>query len=309
MAGHPIERRPDIRIGPVEGQATQPLDDFITTLDRLGVPPTNVWPLPPPQQADVRWLKSFVGDHAQSRSNSKFAGGAFFSNASASASVFHPHLAAALVKGYTQRGDTIVDPFAGGGTRAVVAAALGRRYVGTELRQEEAERVQQRLAADNLQGLAKVHVADAASFDWPIASSAAALITCPPYWQLEKYSSDTADLSAAPLYEDYLRRLRSVLIQARRALKPDALVVIVAAEIRHPTTRELLDLPGDIIRLAQRSMRAWLADRITVTAGSSLQLSRSASRFDRTRLTLPVSETVIVLQLGRSRGDKSLTLR
>ena len=59
-------------------------------------------------------------------------------------SVFDPVLTEILIRWYSGKGGTILDPFAGGSVRGVVAATLGRKYTGVELRSEqvEANRVQ-----------------------------------------------------------------------------------------------------------------------------------------------------------------------
>ena len=46
---------------------------------------------------------------------------------------FHPPVARALIEQFTEKGDTIVDPFCGSGTLMVEAAVLGRSAVGTDV--------------------------------------------------------------------------------------------------------------------------------------------------------------------------------
>lgn len=52
-----------------------------------------------------------------------------------------------LLKAYTNTGDRVLDPFAGSGTTAVVAAALGRSCVTVDVSAANCESVRQRLAA------------------------------------------------------------------------------------------------------------------------------------------------------------------
>ena len=53
-----------------------------------------------------------------------------------------------LIMAYSQMGDIVLDPFAGSGTTAVAAAALGRRYIGIELVPKYAAIARERLARE-----------------------------------------------------------------------------------------------------------------------------------------------------------------
>jgi adenine-specific DNA-methyltransferase len=50
-----------------------------------------------------------------------------------------------LILAYTEKGDIVLDPFAGSGTTAVAAKTLGRRYIGIELDPTSAAKAQERL--------------------------------------------------------------------------------------------------------------------------------------------------------------------
>jgi hypothetical protein len=54
-------------------------------------------------------------------------------------SIFDPVLAELAYRWWCPLGGTILDPFAGGSVRGIVAAKVGRQYVGGELRSEQVE--------------------------------------------------------------------------------------------------------------------------------------------------------------------------
>lgn len=54
-------------------------------------------------------------------------------------SIFDPVLCEIAYRWWSAPGQLILDPFAGGSVRGIVAAALGRRYVGVDLRPEQVE--------------------------------------------------------------------------------------------------------------------------------------------------------------------------
>lgn len=63
--------------------------------------------------------------------------GEWASGASTGTSIFDPVLCELAYRWFAPPGGVVLDPFAGGSVRGIVAAALGRRYVGVELRGEQ----------------------------------------------------------------------------------------------------------------------------------------------------------------------------
>ena len=57
--------------------------------------------------------------------------------ASTGTSIFDPVLCEIAYRWFCPPGGTVLDPFAGGSVRGIVASRLGRRYVGIELRAEQ----------------------------------------------------------------------------------------------------------------------------------------------------------------------------
>ena len=60
--------------------------------------------------------------------------------------VFPPDLIEPCIKAGSEEGDTVLDPFMGSGTTAVVSKSLGRHYIGCELHEEYGKLIQKRLS-------------------------------------------------------------------------------------------------------------------------------------------------------------------
>jgi len=186
-----------------------PPDPFVTAKERYGVWPTTVWPLDA-QGREMQELKSLVGDDGRTMRgvgggqsyHLKRAGRALVAMAAedgasaVASSTFNPLLATALIKCFgPEKPGVLVDPFAGGGTRAICAAKAGHRYHGVELRAEECAAVRARCATLGVAERVTIHQGDARQLDAHLAGVAGdMLLTCPPYWNLEVYGGGERDL-------------------------------------------------------------------------------------------------------------------
>ncbi len=104
-----------------------------------------------------------------------------------STSSFDPVLCELIYRWWTPAFGTILDPFAGGCTRGIVATILGRDYHGVDISQtqidaneEAAARLQTHMRAD-----ARWWLNDASR--WQPDVEADAIVTCPPYGTLERW--------------------------------------------------------------------------------------------------------------------------
>lgn len=211
-------------------------------VERYGIWPTTVWNVK--KDKETQKLKQMIGDAGDERSGSFKKGGGVFK---ITASVFDPAIVAWSLNLFAPEAPAVVlDPFAGGGTRAVVSALKGYDYRGVELRHNETVAVNERLAAAGAE--ATVVTADARSMPYE-DNSADFLITCPPYWNLETYKGGEDDLSMVNTYDGYLEMIGDVIDETARILKPNALAVWVTGLIRDEKTGELLCIPHDVARL------------------------------------------------------------
>lgn len=153
-------------------------------------------------------------------------------------SIFDPVLCELIYKWFCPNDGVILDPFAGGSVRGIVASYLGREYHGIELRPEQVvanrEQADEIIGADNpfKKPLPTWYEGDARDTDTIAKDVKADLIfTCPPYGDLEIYSDDVRDLST--MTEEHFDNIYSEIIRkAVGQLKPNRFAAIVVGDYR-----------------------------------------------------------------------------
>lgn len=147
-------------------------------------------------------------------------------------SVFDPVVCELAYRWHTRAGDRVLDPFAGGSVRGVVASTLARWYVGVDLRGEQvaANEAQAHLCSDIapqwIQGDSarlSEFVDTSEGFDF--------VFSCPPYGDLERYSDNPRDLSAMT-YDDFRLSHAAIIRSATAALRPDRFAAWVISDVR-----------------------------------------------------------------------------
>lgn len=146
----------------------------------------------------------------------------------------------------------VIDPFAGGPVRGIVAAACGLLYVGIDIseRQVEANRQQlQHVMKDALHDIAHEPIwihgdgedvvqlvrAELQKQGLDAPTPADFVVSCPPYYNLEKYDCGPADLSMLPTYAAFQDKYARIIKQAASLLKPKHMAVFVVGNVRSPS--------------------------------------------------------------------------
>lgn len=150
----------------------------------------------------------------------------------ASTSIFDPVLCEIAYAWFSAAGDRILDPFAGGSVRGIVAEKMGREYCGIDLREDQVEA--NRRQADELCVNPPTWVCGDSNVVLDRIENDAfdMMLSCPPYADLEKYSDDPADISNME-YDDFLRVYRSIIKKTYAKLKDNTFVVWVIGEVRN----------------------------------------------------------------------------
>ena len=146
-------------------------------------------------------------------------------------SIFDPVLCELAYRWFCPPSGSILDPFAGGSVRGIVAGKLGRRYTGIDLRPEqiEANREQAaRICGDPAPVWIEGDGCEAASL---APSDYDFIFSCPPYGDLERYSDDPRDVSTMK-YPEFLAAYRRIISICVGMLKPHRFACFVVGDIR-----------------------------------------------------------------------------
>ena len=223
-----------------------------------------------------------------------------------SVSEFDPYLAELMYRWFSKEEDIILDPFAGGCVRGVVASVLGRHYIGNDLNQvqiltneEQYENLQERYTS--LAGSAHWYCGDSDE-DLELFQDADMIFTCPPYYNLERYSNDPRDLSCQPSYADFLHKYSSILKQSAYHLKENSFFVIVVSEVREePRGIEKSNFVGlvpDTIHILRDLCHLHYYNEIIVMNNIGSLPIRAPKYFDQSRKIGRMHQNVLVFYKG-----------
>lgn len=140
-----------------------------------------------------------------------------------------------------------------------------------------------------------IHADSAVAIDHMEAESADFIFTCPPYYDLESYSDDPADLSAMT-YDQFDVVYEKIIMSAARVLRENRFAVIVTGDARDKHGI-MHDLRGETIRAAQLAGLHYVSGAVLITVVGSAA-STSARTFKANRGLGRVHQDVLVFVKG-----------
>ena len=211
-------------------------------------------------------------------------------------SVFDPVIVELAVRWYSAPGGTVLDPFAGGSVRGIVASLLGRNYLGIDLRadQVEANRKQGSLASLDFPPIWVAGDSEKV-LDGVEPESVDLVFSCPPYFDLEVYSDDPDDLSNMD-WESFLTSYYEIIRKAAKALKEDRFVVWVIGEVRDKKGFIRGLIPETITAFREAGLN-YYNNGITLDPQATAAL-RAAPQFNSGRKLITVHQHFIVFVKG-----------
>ena len=212
------------------------------------------------------------------------------------ASIFDPVLCELCYLWFSPPGGLVLDPFAGGSVRGIIASRLGRRYIGVDLRPEQIEA--NKAQADLATGPAPVwRVGDSRNIKKIVGARTKAdfIFSCPPYANLEVYSDDPADLSAMD-YPAFREAYFEIIRETCALLKPDRFAVFLVGDVRGKDGM-YYGLPEDTVLAFREAGLGKYNEAILVTAVGSLPI-RAARAFEHSRKLGKTHQNLLIFCKG-----------
>ena len=210
-------------------------------------------------------------------------------------SIFDPVLCELAYRWFAPTNGHVLDPFAGGSVRGIVAAMLGCQYTGIDLsaRQIEANRQQaDELLTDNKPTWI---VGDSKNISTLAPGEYDFIFSCPPYADLEVYSDDPNDLSNMA-YPDFKSVYHEIIYSAVSMLKDNRFACFVVGDVRDKKGF-YRNFPAHTIEAFQDAGMTLYNEAVLVTAVGSLPI-RVSKQFGGYRKLGKTHQNVLVFYKG-----------
>ena len=213
----------------------------------------------------------------------------------ATKSVFDPVLCELAYAWFSPQGGKILDPFAGGSVRGIVASKMGRPYTGIDI--SEAQIDENKIQAKRIceKPVPEWRKGNAARLYDVYRSKADFIFTCPPYGYLERYSKHPDDLSNMS-YDMFIGAYRTAIKQAAARLKPDRFAAFVVGDFRGKNGA-YNGFVGDTISACKDAGLLFYNEAVLVTQGGSLPL-RARGMFEASRKLGKTHQNLLVFIKG-----------
>ena len=208
-------------------------------------------------QERKRWWRDVLGINSEKgRGETKPIFGLFLEKdqfkAFSSTSIFDSHLAEVIYSFFCPDNGKILDPFAGGSVRGIVANYLDYHYSGIDIRLEQIEEdleQARKIIPDKMpdyfcgDSLVVLDEFPEQSFDL--------IFSCPPYGDLQVYSDLPGDISNMS-YSDFIKVYEQIINKACMKLKKGGFAVFVVGQFRDKKGHYVGFVP-DTIRAFQKA--------------------------------------------------------
>lgn len=207
-------------------------------------------------------------------------------------SIFDPALTELLYKWFVPENGTVLDPFAGGSVRGIVANYLGFKYTGIDIRQEQID-------SNREQGLDILDITNQPN--WYVGDSNEVLngfnkefdfvFSCPPYADLEVYSDLEGDISNMD-YVNFMKAYEEIIAKSCNLLKKGGYACFVVGEVRDKKGHYIGFVP-DTIKAFEKAGLKYYNEGILLNAIGTASL-RAPRIFGSNKKLVKVHQNVLI---------------
>lgn len=210
-------------------------------------------------------------------------------------SIFDPALCELIYNWFARPNGSILDPFAGGSTRGVVAGYLGYKYTGIDIREEQIISNIEQSEAIIKDGVLPNYLCGDSNqvLDELKGEKYDLFFSCPPYADLEVYSDLKDDISNMP-YEEFMPLYTSIIKKGCARLKHNRYAVFVVGDVRDKDGY-YYDFVGDTKKAFYEAGLKLYNEAILMQPLGTAML-RSAKIFESSRKLTKVHENILVFK-------------
>ena len=209
-------------------------------------------------------------------------------------SIFDPALCEVLYHWFCPIGGKILDPFAGGSVRGIVANYLGFKYTGIDIRQEQID-------SNRIQGLDILDVNNQPN--WYVGDSNEILngftkefdfvFSCPPYADLEVYSDLDGDISNMP-YIEFMKAYESIIEKSCNLLKSGGYACFVVGEVRDKKGNYIGFVPDTIKAFEKAGVHFYNEGILLNQLGNAAM--RASNLFPKSQKLVKVHQNILIFK-------------
>lgn len=210
-------------------------------------------------------------------------------------SVFDPVLCECAYRWWSPEGGQILDPFAGGSVRGIVAGALGRNYWGCDLRKEQID-ANIANAVEVPTNPSPVWVCGDSREMLHAAPESDFIFSCPPYGDLEVYSNDPRDISSYE-FGAFVKAYTEIIALSCEKLRNNRFACFVVGDFRDKKTGISRNLPAGTIKCFQKAGLKLYNDVVLITVSGTAAI-RATKQFEAGRKVVKTHQNMIVMVKG-----------
>ena len=183
---------------------------------------------------------------------------------------------------YLRNSTKILDPFAGWGERHSKAIEWGKNYTGFDISREAIAKARDEYGVDNI-------LADSM---WVVPPRHDGLLTCPPYWNLEKYASDSG-IDRAKSWEEFKLNLHKIFKTFYDTAADGAIYCVMVGDWRK--NHKYYDLEFVVSKIF-KDMGAEIVDKVVVSRKKVSKIKIMLPQAKRLGYSVRVHENLLVFK-------------